>query len=1370
VTIGQPVVLLGERFELGALLKRGNGVETHTGIDHLNGMLVIVKMVHTNHVASAVRIRLEHEARVLERLNTAQFRRVVASGRQGDYFYLVQPHLSGETLARRLSRGVLSVDDTLSVASDVLESLRQVHQAGVLHRDIKPTNIMVRGDVSIEGADLIDFGLARSSELDESLRDGSVGTARYLAPESAGLIKAEIDQRADLYSFGVVLFECLAGHPPFRGDSVGEVLRQHLNAEVPKLRADGVAVPSAIDGLIQRMLAKDPQTRYQSAPSVMADISNIQSQLFRGISEPVLTLGLNDRRQVLTEPTFVGRVNELAKLAELLTETQSGRGGLVLVEAESGAGKTRLLDELALQAVQAGLWVLPGRGVDQAALRPFQVFDGVVGEIVAAESDEASTRGVRERIGDWAPATVAALPALGKIFGQVDHAHLGPEAFGEARTIDALSALLDTLGQVDRPALVLLDDCQWVDDLTIQLLRRWQNDRGPSNRRHVLVVVAFRSEEVSPQSALRMLEPLSTLVLQPFGADDIEALCASMAGALPPPALSTIARLADGSPFMASAILRGMVESGALRQTDQGWTIDAGPMEHVQTSRRAAAFLSQRFDLLGTGAIELLSAGAILGKEFDLHLAAVLAGYSDEEATETLSEARHRSILWIDEGEGTCLFAHDKLRESLLDRIGSERRRQLHEQAAETIELTDQARVFEIAYHFDAAGDPVRALPYALVAAEQARQQHALEASVRHYRIAERATQHLGARADEAQLAMIAEGLGDVLTLQGDYAEAIEQLERAHLLTADPMDRAGIEAKLGNIAFKRGDQVMAGQYLEGALRDLGRWVPRHAASVVLATLAEILVQFLHTLLPRFFVGRRSTEGSEREFAAIRMYSRLTYVYWFSAGKFPCAWAHLRELNLAERYPSSPELAQAYSTHAPVMTMIPWFRRGLAYARRSIAIRRDLGDEWGEGQSLNFYGVVLYASSRYRECLEACSESMRLLKHTGDRWEQNTAAWHQIFSHYRLGELVTAVDLARDLYVSASAIGDTTAAGISLSGWSRAGVGNIPERLIATELARDLGDAQTTAEVLLADGVRLLYSGQVETAVARFEQAREVVKESGLRQEYVAPVKPWLATALRMQVETIDVHGPHARARQLHRAARMARSADVISRSYRNNRPHALRERALVANLQGHSARARRLLARSLALANQQGALYEACLTKVAMARLAMVDRGAEASIELADAEAKRLEFEAHTSVEEQPTLSLADRFDTLLEVGRLIGAAASSPEVFAAVHDAAVQLLRGDRCHVLMLGEDLMVDFTTDSGEPVSDLSMSVLARAVATEAPVVSGVGADADSGESLILADLRSVLCAPILSNGRVVACFLFDSSPGRRSLRGR
>ncbi len=884
MTSGQPDELLGERFELGSLLKRGSGVETYAGVDRESGAPVIVKLIDIRHVAPAVRIRLEHEARVLERLGTAQFRRVVSSGRQGDRLYLVQPHLTGETLASRLTRGTLSVDDTLRVASEVLKNLCLVHHEGVLHRDIKPTNIMVRGDKEIEGADLIDFGLARSNELEASLRNESVGTALYLAPEAAGLIKVEIDQRADLYSLGVVLFECLAGHPPYRAETVGEVLRLHLNAAVPKLRADGVSVPGAVDGLIQRLLAKDPQTRYQTAASLSADISNIQSQLFRGIAEPVVTLGLDDCLQVLTEPTFVGRAEELAHLADALQEGQSGSGGLVLVEAESGTGKTRLLDELALLAFQAGFWVLRGQGVDQAALRPFQIFDGLVSDIVGTESQQGQANGLRERIGDWAPAAVAALPALGEMFGQIDHADLGPEAFGETRNIDALSALLDALGRDDRPALVLLDDCQWVDDMTIELLGRWQADSG--NSRHVVVVVAFRSEEVSTDNALRNLKPLSTLALQPFGVSDIESLCASMAGALPSSALATITRLADGSPFMASAILRGMVESGALRETDEGWIVEDGPMQHVQTSRRAAAFLSQRFDLLGERALKLLSVGAILGKEFDLGLAAVLTDAPISDAAETLEEPRRRSILWIDEKVGMCSFAHDKLREALLDRLGPEQRRELHVRAAEQIELIDPDRVFEIAFHFDAAGDPVRALPYALIAAEQARQQHALEASVRHYRIAERAISESRVDAGDDQLATIAEGLGDVLTLQGDYTEAIEQLERAHSLTADAIDRAAIEAKLGNIAFKQGDQARASKYLEGALRDLGRWVPRHGASVILATLGEIFVQFLHTMLPRVFVGRRTTVGAEREFAAIRMYSRLTYVYWFSAGSFP----------------------------------------------------------------------------------------------------------------------------------------------------------------------------------------------------------------------------------------------------------------------------------------------------------------------------------------------------------------------------------------------------------------------------------------------------------------------------------------------------
>ena len=120
---------------------------------------------------------------------------------------------------------------------------------------------------------------------------------------------------------------------------------------------------------------------------------------------------------------------------------------------------------------------------------------------------------------------------------------------------------------------------------------------------------------------------------------------------------------------------------------------------------------------------------------------------------------------------------------------------------------------------------------------------------------------------------------------------------------------------------------------------------------------------------------------------------------------PCLWAHLREMNLAARYPAGAELAQAYSEHAPVMTMAPWYSRGIVYARRSYEIRRQLGDVWGQGQSLNFSGVVLYASSRYRECIEQCRESIRLLEHIGTK-ERDGARWAMaLLTGARRGEVI-----------------------------------------------------------------------------------------------------------------------------------------------------------------------------------------------------------------------------------------------------------------------------------------------------------------------------------------------------------------------------
>ena len=332
------------------------------------------------------------------------------------------------------------------------------------------------------------------------------------------------------------------------------------------------------------------------------------------------------------------------------------------------------------------------------------------------------------------------------------------------------------------------------------------------------------------------------------------------------------------------------------------------------------------------------------------------------------------------------------------------------------------------------------------------------------------------------------------------------------------MHRAALRGKLGNVAFKRGDHRRSRAELERAVRDLGGRLPRSSIGLVLSLLAEVIVQTAHTIAPRIFLARRPTEGADREFLKIRLYSRLAYVYWFSAGKVFCAWAHLREMNLAERYPPTAELAQAYSEHAPVMTIAPWFARGITYAQRSLAIRVELGDPWGQGQSLNFYGVALYAASRYGEAIEKLNEAVRLLEQTGDRWEVNTATWNIALARYRLGDLAGAVAVSRELYAAAVAIGDETAAGTSLSVWSRASSGFVPGDLIATQIAKGNDDAQTNADVQVAEGVRLLAGGAYADAVTVFGEATRIIKDAGLRQEYVAPAHSWLATALRSEAD------------------------------------------------------------------------------------------------------------------------------------------------------------------------------------------------------------------------------------------------------------
>ncbi len=900
----------------------------------------------------------------------------------------------------------------------------------------------------------------------------------------------------------------------------------------------------------------------------------------------------------LSEPELIGREAELRELGRLLDQARAGRGTLAVIGAESGGGKTTLLDAFAAGAEAEGVWLLWGQGRHLSAESPYQVLDGVITELARRSAGDAEFRARMQRqLAEDAAELTAAMPQLAGLFGRARTELPGSTTGHRQRTVQVLQSLLAMLGTRERPAVVVLDDCQWADESTLELLREWQHSRSEQPR-YVLVLTAFRTDGAGESDPL-FEAPVHQIRLERLHAGQIEQLVASMAGPVPPEAADLVAQLCAGNPFLATEAVRAFVERDLLVADAAAWRLQSDRLAEAQSSDRAAAVVGERIEQLPVSVLEILSAAAVLGKQFSASDVADLADRPVTEVLAALTEARRRHIVWLEFDGGQWAFLHDQLRDTLHARLSDETQHTLHARVAEQIESDRPAAVFELAYHYDAAGEHRRALPHALAAAREAQQRYALEVAQHHYAIALAAV----AEGDHRLRLEIVAGLGEVELLRGRYDEAQEHFGAALGMTEDSFTRAQIEGKLAELAFKRGDVGPASKQIEQALRSLGEPVPRTRAGFVARLVCEVIVQFAHSVLPSRFLARRSPDDSARDLLAARLLSELAHAYWFTHGRVPCGWAHLREMNLAERYPPTVELAQAYSEHAPVTTMVPWFSRGLAYAQRSLEIRRELGDRWGEAQSQHYYAVVLYGAGRVREALELLEEAIKILER-GDKWEVSNTKWHIAACQYRLGQMAEAAATAQEVYDDAVQIGDVQAAGIGLGYWAKATSGRVPPENLQTALAAESVDVHTTAEVLQAQTLAQLAAGDPRGAVAAIEQADKLVRQSGLRQEYIAPVPAWLATALRTVLMSDPELSKEHRGQIERSARRAARRAARIARSYPNSAPHALREQGLLAAYAGNHRRARKFLDRSLQAAERLDAAAEYAETLAARGAVA----------------------------------------------------------------------------------------------------------------------------------------------------------------------
>ncbi|HTM21365.1 MAG TPA: serine/threonine-protein kinase, partial [Kofleriaceae bacterium] len=256
----RPGELIAGRYQCLDLAGRGGMGSVFHGVDRDTDRPVAIKLLNEGALSAQARARLHREAEILGRLDHPRIVSYIAHGdTEAGVPYLVMEWLDGEELSRRLRRGPLGPDEALALARGVVDGLAAAHAAGVVHRDIKPSNLFLRGGDPAAVA-IFDFGIARLLQAPRATQTGAlVGTPGYLAPEQARGERA-IDGRADIFSLGCVLYECLTGRPAFAGEHVMAVLAKILLDDVWPVSSI-VSVPRGLDRLISRALTKDPAGR-----------------------------------------------------------------------------------------------------------------------------------------------------------------------------------------------------------------------------------------------------------------------------------------------------------------------------------------------------------------------------------------------------------------------------------------------------------------------------------------------------------------------------------------------------------------------------------------------------------------------------------------------------------------------------------------------------------------------------------------------------------------------------------------------------------------------------------------------------------------------------------------------------------------------------------------------------------------------------------------------------------------------------------------------------------------------------------------------------------------------------------------------------
>ncbi|MCU0541232.1 MAG: AAA family ATPase [Oscillatoriaceae cyanobacterium Prado104] len=646
-------------YQLEQAIYTGNRTTVYRGHRESDNQPVVIKFLSNAYPTFSELLQFRNQYTTAKNLNIPGIIRPESLESCGNSYALVMEDFGAISLAQYNQTHSLELTQFLEIARQMADILHDLHGNRVIHKDIKPANILIHPDT--KQIKLIDFSIASllPKETQEIKNpDRLEGTLAYLAPEQTGRMNRGIDYRSDFYSLGVTLFELLAGQLPFESNDAMELVHCHIAKQPPSLTQFNI--PETIANIVAKLMAKNAEFRYQSALGLKYDLEKCLFQLQEtGAIEP-FELGERDRtdRFIIPEKLY-GRETEVQILLDAFDRISKGTAELMLVAGFSGIGKTAVVNEVHKPIVRQKGYFIKGKYDQFNRNIPFSAFVQALRDLMGqllSESD-AKLRSWKTKIlnavGESGSVIIEVIPELEMIIGkQPEVAELSGTA-AQNRFNLLFQKFVRVFASIEHPLVIFLDDLQWADSASLKLLELLMNDAG-----YLLILGAYRDNEVSPAHPFILTVDglkkagvtANTIELQPLSQSQLDRLVADTLRCsfeLAKPLTELVYQKTQGNPFFTVQFLKALHDDKFIEfNAGAGyWQCDLAQIKRQILTDDVVEFMAIQLQKLPAETQNVLKLAACIGAQFDSQTLGIVCKQSETETAAALWKALQEGLI-----------------------------------------------------------------------------------------------------------------------------------------------------------------------------------------------------------------------------------------------------------------------------------------------------------------------------------------------------------------------------------------------------------------------------------------------------------------------------------------------------------------------------------------------------------------------------------------------------------------------------------------------------------------------------------------------------------------------------------------------------